>query len=92
MTQRTISLTEQAYKLLKKQKKRKESYSDLIIRLCNVHDQQQEEDFLIKYIGAFESESERWKEIENKIQRHRENHLTTDSSVVKASSNFICKS
>ncbi len=78
MTQRTISLTEHAYEILKKQKKGKESYSDLIIRLCNVQDQQQEEDFLIKYIGAFESESDHWEEIENKIQMHREKHLTTE--------------
>lgn len=36
MTQKTISLNEKAYKVLRKFKGNKESYSDLIIRLCEV--------------------------------------------------------
>lgn len=78
MTQNTISLNEKAYNLLKKRKKEKETYSDIIIRLCTTQDQKSEEDFLLKYIGAFKDDQEHWDDIENQIRKHRNSHFITE--------------
>lgn len=78
MTQKTISLNEKAYKKLKKYKKEKENYSDLIIRLCESQEQKEEEDFLLKYIGAFKDNAEYWEKFEEAIQKERNKHLTSE--------------
>ena len=77
MTQKTISLNEYSYKLLKKLKKKNETYSDLIIRLCNVQDPVLN-DPLLEYAGIFSEENELWDEIEKVIKKHREAHLTSE--------------
>jgi predicted CopG family antitoxin len=77
MTQKTISLNEKAYKVLKKLKKENESYSELIIRLCSM----QESSFndpLLEYAGIFGENEDLWDEIEKIIKQYRENHLTNE--------------
>jgi len=78
MTQKTISLNEKAYKKLKKFKKEKESYSDLIMRLCTTQEIEDKDDILLKYMGLFEDNSDYWKEVEKEIQKERDHHLTTE--------------
>jgi len=78
MTQKTISLNEKAYKKLKKYKKVKESYSDLIVRLCESQEKKVEEDFLLKYIGTFKDNDEYWEKFEDVIQNERNKHLTSE--------------
>ena len=78
MTQKTISLNEKSYKLLKKLKKKNESYSDLIIRLCGTQNPSQN-DPLLEYAGIFSEDKEFWEEIEKIIKDHRESNLTSDT-------------
>ena len=75
MTQKTISLNENSYKQLKKLKKKNESYSELIIRLCNLRNPVLN-DPLLEFSGIFSEDEELWEEIENIIQNHRKSHLT----------------
>ena len=77
MTQKTISLNEKSYNLLKKLKKENESYSDLITRLCNMQNPSQS-DPLLEYAGIFSEDKELWEEIEKIIKDHRDTHLTSD--------------
>ena len=80
MTQKTISLNEKAYKRLKKFKKDKESYSDLIIRLCNTQENEEKEDILLKYMGLFKDNSEYWEKVEKEIQKEQEHQLISEKS------------
>ncbi|TFG22666.1 MAG: hypothetical protein EU529_09730 [Promethearchaeota archaeon] len=80
MTQKTISLNEKAYKILRKFKKDKESYSDLIIRLCDVQEKKENEDILLKYIGVFNDNSDYWEQVEKEIQKERDLHLTSEEN------------
>ncbi|TFG01751.1 MAG: hypothetical protein EU540_02990 [Promethearchaeota archaeon] len=81
MTQKTISLNEKAYKILRKFKKDKESYSDLIIRLCDVQEKKENEDILLKYIGVFKDNSDYWEQVEKEIQKERDLHLTSEENI-----------
>jgi predicted CopG family antitoxin len=80
MTQKTISLNEKAYKKLRKFKKSKESFSDLIIRLCDTKDKVEKEDILLKYIGLFKDNSADWEKVEKEIQKERDRHLISEES------------
>ncbi|MBN1803527.1 MAG: hypothetical protein JW891_18600 [Candidatus Lokiarchaeota archaeon] len=80
MTQKTISLNLKAYKKLKKFKKEKESYSDLILRLCNTQESKNNEDILLKYVGVFKDDEEYWKEVEDTIQEERNRHLISEET------------
>jgi len=80
MTQKTISLNEKAYKKLKKYKKERESYSDLIIRLCERIAKSEEEDILLKFAGSFKENADYWEEVEKDIQKERDRHLTSEES------------
>ncbi|MCK4380619.1 MAG: antitoxin VapB family protein [Candidatus Lokiarchaeota archaeon] len=75
MTQKTISLNEKSYKMLKKLKKENESYSDLIIRLCSMQDPFLK-DPLLEFSGIFSEDNELWEEIEQVIKSYRNLHLT----------------
>ncbi|MCJ7651420.1 MAG: hypothetical protein MUP85_22660 [Candidatus Lokiarchaeota archaeon] len=77
MTQRTISLNENSYRELKKLKKKSETYSDLIVRLCNLQNPVLN-DPLLEFSGIFSEDEELWEEIENFIQNHRQSHLTNE--------------
>ncbi len=78
MGQKTISLNEKAYKKLKKLKKEGESYSDLVLRLCTSEEKTDEEDILLKFIGAFKGDALYWEKVEQQIQKNREAHLTSE--------------
>lgn len=78
MTQRTISLNENAYKKLKKKKRNNESYSDLIIRLVDEEDRKEKEDIFLKFAGVFEDDAEYWSSVEEKITKNRNSHLITE--------------
>lgn len=80
MTQKTISLNEKAYKILRNFKRNKESYSDLIIRLCEVQEREEKEDILLKYIGLFKDNSGYWEQVEKEIQKERNRHLTSEEN------------
>ncbi|MFX1259285.1 MAG: antitoxin VapB family protein [Promethearchaeota archaeon] len=80
MTQKTISLNEKAYKRLRKFKRDKESYSDLIIRLCDTQENKEKGDILLKYMGLFKNNSDDWEKVEKEIQKERERYLTSEES------------
>lgn len=77
MTQKTISLDEKSYKMLKKLKKENESYSDLIIRLCSMQDPFLL-DPLLDFSGIFSDDNELWEEIEKLIKSNRASYLTNN--------------
>ncbi len=68
MTQKTISLTERAYNLLKKEKKNSESFSDIIERLIT-----KPENPWLKWKGKFDPEL--WDGLEDKLRKIREEDL-----------------
>ena len=74
MTQKTISLNEKSYKMLKKLKKENESYSDLIVRLCSMQALFLK-DPLLEFSGIFSEDNELWEEIEQIIKSYRALHL-----------------
>jgi predicted CopG family antitoxin len=78
MTQKTISLNEKAYKQIKKLKKKGESYSDLVLRLCASKDESDEEDILLQLVGAFKNDADYWELVEKQIQKSRDAHLTEE--------------
>lgn len=78
MTQKTISLNEKAYKKLKNKKEEKESFSELIIRLCEIEEINQNENLLLKFSGAFKENSDYWKTIEEYIDKERNYHLSSE--------------
>jgi predicted CopG family antitoxin len=77
MTQKTISLNEKSYNILKKMKKKGESYSDLIIRLCNIC-HPSKNDPLLEYAGIFNEDEEFWNKIADIVKDYREQHLTNE--------------
>jgi len=74
MTQKTISLNEKSYRMLRKLKKENESYSDLIIRLCSMQDPFLK-DPLLEFSGIFSADNDLWEEIENLIKSYRSSYL-----------------
>ncbi len=74
MTQKTISLNEKSYKLLSKLKKKNESYSELIMRLCALQDPSQY-DPLLEFRGILRENGDLWKDIEKLIKQNRYEHL-----------------
>lgn len=77
MTQKTISLNQYSYNMLKKLKRKNESYSDLIIRLCKILDPS-ENDPLLEFAGIFKDDDDLWEDIEKVIKEHRDIHLTNE--------------
>jgi predicted CopG family antitoxin len=72
MTQKTISLSEKIYNSLKKRKKNKETYSDLISRLLEENDPQSSKSDISKFYGKLEEAEEgEWDKIENSIYENR---------------------
>jgi len=69
MTQKTISLSEQAYDLLKKEKREGESFSRLIERLISKKDNP-----WLLLQNKFDPEL--WNGLEENVKRTRENNLT----------------
>ena len=69
MTQKTISLTEKAYKLLKKEKGKDESFSQLIERLIL-----KKENSWLKMQNQFDPEL--WEGLSEKLAKKREENLT----------------
>ena len=69
MTQKTISLSEQAYDLLKKEKREGESFSRLIERLISKKDNP-----WLLLQNKFDPEL--WNGLEENVKRIRENNLT----------------
>ena len=78
MYQKTISLNEKTYKKLRKIKGPTETYSDLILRLCDLQEKVDEEDILLKYAGAFKDNAAQWEDIAREIQHNRDGHLLSE--------------
>ncbi len=72
MPQKTISLPEKVYNSLKKQKKKKETFSDLITRLLNESEKHSSSPDISTFYGKLEEEKEgEWDQIEDSIYRNR---------------------
>jgi predicted CopG family antitoxin len=80
MTQRTISLNEKAYTMLKKAKQEAESYSEAIIRLVKETEESSRGDILLKLAGSFKENADEWKRIESEITDSRGRHLTSEDA------------
>ena len=78
MPQRTISLNDKAYAMLKKAKQKSESYSDAIVRLINDKEKTMHDDILLKLAGTFKENADEWKRIEAELARSRGAHLTSE--------------
>lgn len=75
MTQKTVSLSEEAYEKLRRVKKEGESFSQVILRLidreANLH--------ILDFAGAFEESSEEWETIEKEIYERRKEKSRVES-------------
>lgn len=72
MTQKTISLPEKVYNSLKKHKKKKETFSDLITRLLNQSEKLSSTPDISTFYGKLEEEEEgEWEQIEDSIYKNR---------------------
>ncbi len=67
MPQKAISLNKKAYTLLKKVKKKNESYSELIIRLYSL----QLKDPLLECASILNEDQELWDGIQKRVKEHR---------------------
>ncbi len=70
MTQKTISLPEEIYNKLKAQKKKRETFPDLILRLIKDKPHTDPEP-IESFFGAFEDDSDEWEKIEKKLYDKR---------------------
>ena len=70
MAQKTISLPEEIYDKLKAQKKGRETFPELILRLINemIHPDPQP---IESFFGAFDDDSDEWGKIEEKLYEKR---------------------
>ena len=72
MTQKTISLPEKVYNSLKKQKKKKETFSDLISRLLHTFEELTSSPDISTFYGKLEEEEDgEWDQIEDSIYKNR---------------------
>ena len=75
MTQKTVSLSEEAYEKLRHVKKEGESFSQVILRLIerevNVN--------ILDFAGAFAEGSEEWETIEKEIYKRRKEKSRIES-------------
>ena len=67
MTQKTVSLSEEAYEKLRRVKKKGESFSQVIIRLTK----RDENVTFLDFAGAFSEGSKEWESIEKEIYNRR---------------------
>ena len=67
MTQKTVSLSEEAYEKLRGVKKQGESFSQVILRLIDKKTKLQ----ILDFAGAFEESSDEWELIEKRIYTRR---------------------
>ncbi|MCF2140603.1 MAG: hypothetical protein K9W44_11170 [Candidatus Lokiarchaeota archaeon] len=67
MTQKTISLSEKAYKELKKAKKKGESFSKTILRILGISDNAD----IMSLAGTFTENSDEWEQIEQILYKNR---------------------
>ena len=75
MKQKTISLNTKAYTTLRRFKQAKESFSDLVIRLCNEQDRSNSEDILLRYAGIFKDSAGEWARAQEQIEKSRNAHM-----------------
>ena len=78
MRQKTISLTEEAYGKLRSLKGPKESFSEIILRLCQ-HVADASEEPLDEFIGILAGASEFLDDIDHVIRKTRDAHLIDES-------------
>ncbi|TFG18811.1 MAG: antitoxin [Promethearchaeota archaeon] len=67
MTQKTVSLSEEAYEKLRRVKKEGESFSQVIIRLIK----RDENVSVLDFAGSFSEGSKEWESIEKEIYNRR---------------------
>ncbi|OLS13896.1 MAG: hypothetical protein RBG13Loki_2490 [Promethearchaeota archaeon CR_4] len=78
MKQKTISLTEEAYGKLQSMKGPKESFSELILRLCQQEGETTGEP-LDEFLGALAGSTEFLGDVDQVIRKSREAHLIDES-------------
>jgi len=74
MTQKTVSLSEEAYEKLRRAKKEGESFSQLILRLID----RRTDLPILEFAGAFEESSKEWELIEKQIYERRKEKSRVD--------------
>jgi predicted CopG family antitoxin len=70
MTQKLLCLPEDVYNKLKAAKQKSESLPELILRLLNENNPQ-DDSSIESFFGAFEEESDQWGKIESKLYNNR---------------------
>ncbi|MHA1721430.1 MAG: antitoxin VapB family protein [Promethearchaeota archaeon] len=79
MTQKTISLSEEAYYKLKKEKNENESFSHEILRILEKRDNSD----ILDLAGSFKENSDEWGIIEKTIYNNRLNDVSLDREIVE---------
>ena len=76
MSQKTISLSIEAFNKLKKEKKENESYSKTVLRILGDRDNSD----IMELAGAFNENSDEWEKIEKTLYQNRidENDLDVE--------------
>ena len=75
MTQKTVSLSEEAYKKLRLVKKEGESFSQVILRLI----ERETSLNVLDFAGAFEETSDEWETIEKELYERRKEKSRIES-------------
>ena len=75
MTQKTVSLSEEAYEKLRRVKKEGESFSQVILRLI----ERDANAGILDFAGAFEEGSKEWETIEKEIYKRRKDKSRMES-------------
>ncbi len=78
MKQKTISLSEDAYRKLRALKGQKESFSEVILRVCQQLAESSEEP-LNEFVGSLAGATEFLDDIDLAIRKSREAHLVDES-------------
>ena len=79
MTQKTISLSEEAYNKLKKSKKKNESFSKTILRILGKQDNSD----IMSLAGAFNENSDEWEKIEKILYKNRIDESDLDKEEIE---------
>lgn len=77
MTQKTISLPEEVYNLLKSKKRNDETFAEFFLRLLDEKELKEDNIPIESFFGSFEEETEEWEEIEKKLYKAREKPRNT---------------
>ncbi len=79
MASKTISISQDAYEALRREKRPGESFSALIFRMLGI----KRDKSIMELAGSFRDNSEEWEHIENLLYKQRSAHPELDKELVE---------